>query len=103
MTINAVKPVWNGKEFKVEIHRDIHSLGIAAQEGFLVYDDPKRTLADLKSKKLLPKWSDRKRHVVIDFLEAEVGNEAAGLFTWKCGCLSPVAGGEVTVPCEECK
>ncbi len=71
--ITAVKPVWTGKGFKVEVHRDVHSLGAAAQQGFLVYDDPVRVLADVKARVMVPKWSDRKREAVIEFLEAEVG------------------------------
>ena len=25
-----------------------------------------------------------------------------GLYRWPCGCLSPIAGGDVVVPCDEC-
>lgn len=72
--ITAVKPVWTGKEFKVDVVRDVHSLGSYAGAGFLVYDDPVRVLKDVKEGRLLPNWSDRKRHAIIDFLEAEAGN-----------------------------
>lgn len=75
--ITAVKPVWNGKSFKVEVHRDVHSLGTAAQQGFLVYDDPVRVLQEVKDRKLVGSWSDRKRECLIEFLEAEVGNLTA--------------------------
>lgn len=71
-TVNAVKPVWTGKGFKVEVQRDVHSLGSLAQAGFMVYDDPRQTLQRVKDRTLVGSWSDRKRHAVIDFLEAEV-------------------------------
>ncbi len=72
--VNAVKPVWTGKAFKVEVQRDVHSLGSLAQAGFLVYDDPKRVLQEIKDGRLLQSWSDRKKHAVIDFLESEIAH-----------------------------
>lgn len=74
--ITAVKPIWTGKEFKVDVVRDVHSLGSYAGAGFLVYDDPVRILKDVKEGRMVPNWGDRKRAAIINFLEAEVGNQA---------------------------
>ncbi len=71
---NAVKPVWTGKGFKVEVQRDVHSLGSLAQAGFMVYDDPQRVLQEIKDGKFLQSWTDRKRGVVIEFLESEIAH-----------------------------
>jgi hypothetical protein len=71
--ITAVKPVWTGKEFKMEVVRDVHAIGAYAGAGYLVYDDPAGTLERVKARTLIGSWTDRKRAAVVAFLEAEAG------------------------------
>lgn len=68
----AVKPVFDRptQTFSLEVIRDADVL--LAHNGYFVYNDPEKALAGLKSGVFVPKWTERKRAAVVEFLQEEI-------------------------------
>jgi hypothetical protein len=78
--ITAVKPVYNRKtrQYDLDIRDDVSGpLGTYAQEGYLVYDDPDKTLYDIWDGRLIDNWNDKKREAII----AHLRSRGAGIAT----------------------
>lgn len=67
--MKAVKPTWNGKTFTMTVLENVQDVATAAFAGYVVFENNADAIVMIRSGRLVPSWSEKKRAALLTFLE----------------------------------